>query len=239
MQRGEVAVVNWFDLHIMLFLNQFVNHSRVFDWLITRVYSTNLNGCIVLAIACVALFDQRTPNQLCERSELLIGAILLSGPATLVARGLAISLPFRLRPLWTPALHFQLPSGGENSVLMNWSSFPSDHATLFLALATGIFFVSRRLGLIAYLWVIATINFPALYLGVHWPTDVIAGAGVGVGFVFLAKVPQIRGRIAQITTRLHHQHPGVFFAVLFVWSYEVANLFDDGRRLLKGFWHLV
>ena len=231
--------MNWFDVHLILFLNQFANHFRLFDWVITRAYSTNLNGCIVIAIGCVALFDPKKPNQLCERSELLLGAALLAGPATLVARALALGLPFRLRPLWNPALHFQVPRGGGNLALLNWSAFPSDHATLFLALATGIFFASHRLGLIAYLWVIATISFPAVYLGVHWPTDVLAGACLGVSFAFIAKIPQIRSALEQFITKWHREHPGVFFAVLFVWGYEMANLFDDGRRLLNGLWHLV
>jgi len=124
-------------------------------------------------------------------------------------------------------------------VLLNWSAFPSDHATLFLALVTGIFFVSRRLGLIALLWTLVTITFPALYLGVHWPTDVIAGACLGVGVAFIAKVPQFRNAVEHVTMKWHQQHPGLFFAILFVWSYETASLFEDGRRLLRGLWHLV
>jgi undecaprenyl-diphosphatase len=231
--------MNWFDVNILLFLNQFAHHSPAFDWMITRAYSTNLNGCIVIAIACAALFDPKRPSQLCERSELLLGATLLSAPATLVARALALSLPFRLRPLWNPALHFQTPYGGGSLVLLNWSAFPSDHATLFLALVTGIFFVSRRLGLIALLWTLVTITFPALYLGVHWPTDVIAGACLGVGVAFIAKVPQFRNAVEHVTMKWHQQHPGLFFAILFVWSYETASLFEDGRRLLRGLWHLV
>jgi len=58
--------------------------------------------------------------------------------------------------------------------------FPSDHAVLFFALATGLFMAHRKLGIAAYAWVIVAICFPRLYLGIHWPTDVIAGAAVGV-----------------------------------------------------------
>jgi undecaprenyl-diphosphatase len=232
--------MNWFDVNILLFLNQFANHWRGFDFAITRAYSTNLNGGVVMGLACLALFDPSKPGQLCKRSELLLGAMLLSAPATLFARALALSLPFRLRPLWTPALHFHSPQLASGSlVLLGWSAFPSDHATLFFALATGIFFASRPLGLFAYAWVAALISFPALYLGIHWPTDVIAGACLGVSFACLAKLPFVSRAVGQFTTKWHYQQPGLFFALLFLWSYEVANLFDDGRRLLSGIWHLI
>jgi len=231
--------MNWLDVQILLFLNQFVDHWHWFDWLVTRVYSTNLIGCGgIMALAWWALFDRMEEGKLCKRHELLLGAFLLCGLSTLAARGLALSLPFRTRPIWTPALHFQLPHGAHPS-LLGWSSFPSDHAALFFALATGIFFVSRPLGWLAVGWVTTTLSFPALYLGVHWPTDVIAGACLGVSFAHVAKIPPVREAVRRLTTRWHRQQPGLFFAVLFLWSYEIVNLFEDGRRLLSGIWRLI
>lgn len=231
--------MNWFDVNILLFLNQFANHSRWLDWLTTRAYSTNLSGGVVMAIACCALFDRKREKPFCDRYELLLCTIFLCGPATLAARALALTLPFRLRPIWTPALHFQLPQAA-HLILLGWSAFPSDHATLFFALATGIFFVSRPLGVLAYVWVAALISFPALYLGIHWPTDIIAGACLGISFAHIAKIPAVQRAVGQFTTKSLDQHPGLFFAFLFIWSYEAANLFEDGRRLLKGvFGHLI
>jgi undecaprenyl-diphosphatase len=140
--------------------------------------------------------------------------------------------------MWTAALHFQIPHG-EDLRLLGWSAFPSDHATLFFGLATGIFFISRPLGWVAFSWVTVVIAFPALYLGIHWPTDIIAGAFLGAAFVHIAKIPAVRNSIAPFAARSYHQYPGIFFAILFLWSYEVTNLFEDGRRLLRLLWHQI
>lgn len=56
--------------------------------------------------------------------------------------------------------------------------FPSDHATLAGAVATGLCFAHRRLGLVA--WVAALLlAFARVYVGVHYPHDVEAGLALG------------------------------------------------------------
>lgn len=231
--------MNWFDGHILRFLNQFANHWRWFDLLVARVYSANvIGGGGTVAIAWYALFDPGEEDQLRKRSELLLGAFLICALATLAARALALTLPFRVRPVWTPDFHFQIPYGAQ-PVLFGWSSFPSDHATLFFALATGIFFVSRPLGWLAFGWVAAVISFPALYRGIHWPTDVIAGACLGIAFGHIAKIPPVRESVRGFTARWRRQWPGLFFAALFLWSYEIVNLFDDARQLGRALLRLI
>ncbi len=54
-------------------------------------------------------------------------------------------------------------------------SFPSDHTIIAVALAAGIWIVSRRLGLIAAV-LAALEGFSRVYLGQHYPHDVLAGA---------------------------------------------------------------
>jgi undecaprenyl-diphosphatase len=236
----EASSMNWFDTHVTLFLNQFANHWPWFDWLVTRAYSTNLVGVgVTVALAWCALFDRKTGDRLSKDHELLLGAFFFCGVAALTARGLALSLPFRLRPRWTPGLDFHIPSASNTTPLMNWSSFPSDHAALLYALAVGIFFVSRRLGLFAIVWVATTISLPAIYLGVHWTTDVMVGACLGVGFAYCSKIPPVREAISRFTTSWEQRQLGVFFGVLFLWSYQLVTLFEDGRRLLNGIWHAI
>jgi undecaprenyl-diphosphatase len=59
------------------------------------------------------------------------------------------------------------------------ASFPSDHAVAAGAVAVGLLLVSRRL--LAWIGVLAAllIAFSRLYLGVHYPHDVLAGLVLG------------------------------------------------------------
>jgi membrane-associated phospholipid phosphatase len=59
-------------------------------------------------------------------------------------------------------------------------SFPSDHATAAFAIAFGILFVTRRPGWLFLAWA-TLIAASRVLAGMHYPTDVIAGAVVGLG----------------------------------------------------------
>lgn len=57
-------------------------------------------------------------------------------------------------------------------------SFPSDHATFGFAMAVGILYASRRLGIVA-LVLAALMAFSRVYTGEHYVSDVVFGAIVG------------------------------------------------------------
>lgn len=75
-------------------------------------------------------------------------------------------------------------------VLVSRSSdygFPSDHATMAGAVATGLCFVSRRLGIAA--WAAAVLlAFSRVYVGAHYPHDVEAGLVLGAAVVILGRL---------------------------------------------------
>jgi undecaprenyl-diphosphatase len=63
-------------------------------------------------------------------------------------------------------------------------SFPSGHAAFFFALAMVIWYADRRWG-IAYFALVTLMAIARIYVGVHWPLDVIAGAVIGIGSAML------------------------------------------------------
>lgn len=77
------------------------------------------------------------------------------------------------------------PRGYDPLVAMPHShSFPSGHATVSFACATVLSTLAPRA---APLFVVlaAAIAYSRLYLGVHWPFDVVAGAAIGVATALL------------------------------------------------------
>ncbi|WP_432086229.1 MULTISPECIES: phosphatase PAP2 family protein [unclassified Streptomyces] len=63
-------------------------------------------------------------------------------------------------------------------------SFVSDHATLAMALAVGLFVAHRGFGLAAIGLALAE-GFARVYMGVHYPTDVIGGLALGTAVALL------------------------------------------------------
>lgn len=63
-------------------------------------------------------------------------------------------------------------------------SFVSDRATLAMAIAAGLFVASRKIGLIGIVMAVAE-GFSEVYLGVHYPTDVIGGFALGTAVALL------------------------------------------------------
>ncbi len=59
------------------------------------------------------------------------------------------------------------------------SSFPSGHAASAAAFVTGVALESRAAGL-ALAPLAAAVGYSRVHIGVHWPSDVVAGAGLGV-----------------------------------------------------------
>lgn len=58
-------------------------------------------------------------------------------------------------------------------------SFPSGHASFFFALATALYFFNKKLGFWFFVGAFL-ISLARVYVGVHYPTDILAGAVVGI-----------------------------------------------------------
>ncbi|WP_442811482.1 phosphatase PAP2 family protein [Streptomyces sp. NBC_01288] len=81
----------------------------------------------------------------------------------------------------------------------DWS-FPSNHATIAAAAAVALFFVSRRLGAVAAVAALA-MAASRVWVGVHYPHDVVAGVVVGA-LLALGAMTLLRRRPQSLTRRI-------------------------------------
>lgn len=125
-----------------------------------------------------------------------------------------------------------------SGVLDGWSSFPSDHAVLFYALSVGLLSVSRKVGIFAVVHTTLFVALPRLYLGLHYPTDLLADAFVGVALSVLGNLYLTQCRVVTSTLNLSSSRPALFYPLFFVLSYQLAELLG-GLRQLAGPLHGV
>ncbi|MGW2700345.1 phosphatase PAP2 family protein [Streptomyces sp. NPDC001340] len=118
-----------------------------------------------------------------RRVDAAAGTTALSVPvAVLVAFGADAGLKALVRED-RPCRGLPFPSLEACPAPGDWS-FPSNHTAIAVAAAVALFFVSRRLGLLASGFAVA-MAASRVWVGVHYPHDVLVGALVGGPVAFL------------------------------------------------------
>ena len=223
------------DFALMHWVNQFVGRWPWFDLAVYHVSGSEfLKGIAIVTVYWYFLFAharQETEPKEVEARATLLTVLILVVPAMVVARALARMLPYRERPFFDPALHFQWPYHVDADQFIRWSSFPSDHAALFSALAMGLYFRSKRVGLAMFVYVLLVTFFPRIYMGYHWPTDILAGFVLGILVAYVALIPTVK-RWSKWLYEECNKYSGVYAALLFLLTYEIGTLFNGPRLLL-------
>lgn len=156
-QQLDNAVVDFF---------QGMQHIPAIDWIIKIITYLGENGILWILIAVIFLIFKKTR----KCGIIILGSLVLG----LIIGNLALKniiarpRPFIADPSIT--LLISAPDG---------FSFPSGHTLSSFAAATSIFAWDKRYGIIA-LVMAALIGFSRIYLCVHYLTDVICGAILGV-----------------------------------------------------------
>lgn len=190
-----------------------------------------LKGGVIMAVLWYLWFKENSLNSHSrEKIILTLYSIII---AIGIGRLLPNLLPFRARPNLNPEFNFPY----ELNRLDTWSSFPSDHALLFFGLATGIFRVSKKWGLFSYAYVLVVICLPRIYLGFHFPTDILAGAVIGIFLIWAISALKISSGLENKTIEFSNKYPSIFYPCFFILSYQIATLFEDSRDIVEAFYH--
>jgi undecaprenyl-diphosphatase len=174
--------MDWSILHA---LNDFLyRHDAVEDPLLFYV---NVSEALFVATLAV-IFLAATGDRHIAWRRASVAAVLSAGFALAVGKVIS-ELVDRARP-------FVVDSGGVHlfSAHAVDPGFPSDHATASFAIAVAIFLRYRRWGLVALL-AAAVLSLGRVAIGVHYPSDVLAGAALGGAAALVLWAPPLRSRI--------------------------------------------
>ncbi|MDE2686741.1 MAG: phosphatase PAP2 family protein [Chloroflexota bacterium] len=160
------------DKALFLWINALVGHAPVIDAMMSRLASDYLVP-VGMGLTLVALWFVGSDDR--ERMRYQIGmftaltAMALSSLVVFICNALF----FRPRPfdgLDDVSLLFYMPTD---------SSFPSNSAAVAFAIAAGVWCINRRLGVVLFV-AAAVYGFSRIYVGVHYPADILGGAVIAV-----------------------------------------------------------
>jgi undecaprenyl-diphosphatase len=224
------------DQWILLHLNSLARHSQVFDEVMALFAGrTLLKGGVIFALFWASWFD--VSKEQYERRTILLSGFFAAIISLAISRLIATLAPFRERPLWSLA-HFQVPYATSSEDLIHWSSFPSDHAALYVGLSVAILLAWRRLGILALVYTLVFICVPRMYVGIHYPSDLLAGALIGTVVVLVATTSAIKQRVKRLL-RYESQNPAVFYMISFFVTAQLVEMFIDVRKLAVFVWHAI
>ena len=220
-------MIDHLDRIIIAWLRNLTGNSWFVDYSILGISDNNLLKGALFLTALWWFWFKRSTDQ--NRNRTLVISALAAGLLAVAINQLLMRItPMRGRPYVAdlPDVYFNYDLG-----IGMRNSFPSDHASLFFALATGLFFLNKRVGIIAWLYTIVVICIPRAYIGLHYPSDLFGGAVIGTFSACLLHTTRIREAIARPVLAIAEKYPGPFYATVFLFSYQLATLFDDLRDL--------
>jgi PAP2 superfamily len=118
--------------------------------------------------------------------------------------------------------------------LNTWNSFPSDHVTVFAGLAIVIYIARSRFALAAIAFT-ALAELARVYMGAHYPSDLIGGAALASLVVWATETSWFTSLGSRIVAR-QRRSPSLFYMSAFFVSYQIATLAGDIRWAASILW---
>lgn len=153
------------DLFIFHLINQYA--FRYF-WLdVFGIFLACYFEYIVLCCLLLFLFERTL-----KRWKVVVSSLLSAVFARFVIVSLIRWFLPRARPFIENSVNLLLEHSGE-------PSFPSGHAAFYFAISTVVYYHNKIAGVFFFLATIY-ICVARIFVGIHWPSDILAGALVGI-----------------------------------------------------------
>lgn len=159
------------DIFLFDFVNQLAGKWAWLDYF--EIFCAEYLGYILLFILAGFLLVNYKKHW-----KMVAEAIIAAGFARFVVAEIIRFIWFRPRPF---VFSNFIPLINQSPIE---ASFPSGHATFYFALATIVYFCNKKLG-IAFFIASFFISAGRVFVGVHWPSDILAGLALGVATAWI------------------------------------------------------
>lgn len=150
------------DIYLFNLINQFAGRYSLLDNL--AIFFADKLGYILV----VLLFITLRPKW-----RIIIQAFASAIIARLVITNIIRWILPRMRPFIENQVNLLISKNPQES------SFPSGHAAFYFAIATVVYFYNKKLGILFFI-ASFIMGVARVFSGVHWPSDIIGGALVGM-----------------------------------------------------------
>lgn len=158
------------DIYLFRLINGLAGHSKFLD-LIGIFLASSLAYVLVIAAGIIILLNKSW--------RVRLNNLLFLGLTLLLSTGFFSSIIRFIYNRPRPPLVLEGVTVLINKNLAE-ASFPSDHAVFFFALAIAIYFIQEKW--FKYFLVSAILmGIARVFVGVHYPMDILAGAAIGLG----------------------------------------------------------
>ncbi len=160
-----ITILEKFNLNVFRWINDLAGHNVWLDKFM--IFAADNMGYLLVASVFILFW----------KKDYFKKVAFVSLGSAIVARLVFVSI-FRYF-IYSPRPFLVLE---HVNVLMNHeveSSFPSGHASFYFALATGVYLYNKKAGWV-YFALAGLLGFARIFVSVHWPLDILAGAVLGV-----------------------------------------------------------
>jgi len=160
------------DLYVFNLLNGLAGKWLILDYL--GIFVAKYLGYFLLIFLIILLLKDFK-----KYWQMVLEALLVAFFVRFFLVEIIRFLWFRSRPFVENQVNLLLVNYNPNE-----SSFPSGHASFYFALSTVIYIYNKKFGIIFYIGS-ALIVIARVFVGVHYPADILFGAllGILIGFI--------------------------------------------------------
>jgi len=120
----------------------------------------------------------------------------------------------------------------------NLNCFPSHSTLIYLIVAVGIWPFKRWLSALLILWVLLGISLPRVYVGGHYPVDVLASILLTAIVILLTRLICAKRQVSTLFERFLAKKM-LIEGVLFLWLFELADGFRSSYSIATYVAHLA